>query len=596
MFFWFCCIHGLIDQQEIQVVKQMPRPRTHSSPPAFNRSNSANSFTRNKKLRLRKQLTSAFKFKKSTAKITRRNARNLRVIPADILAGASGDIISLNGRNGQYQAYFLTSSGSPTMVVNFESRINAATKAEVQSDLQQMLDSAPDIFANGQVLPGKLVLQIPSISADIVLAHELASSLLSNAIINNPSSDADLLGIADFTQTESGGLSTLAFRIGETGSSAAIDAQVIANVRDSVASVNRIQDANAGGISNDLNNASSSSESSGKNLFARFAQYKQRRRDKRLAVPLQNLNTQTINDVFRAETTGSIGKQGTRIGYAKRAVKKGQQNNATTDYIGIQADNNNRLLVNPNLIARQVLSYRLDKHIGLDVTAVEIFSEDTDGNIIGITAEAVGTQAMETSQDGRQILNRFDLDAPQAQKSLSDLQLMDAITGQLDRHLGNLFIDKDSGKVTGIDNDGSFPTTNSDMVNPTGNILRSQFERQGGTLVYKQLLVDSDSAEKILEIDEGSFRKVLQGRSRDPEKLDNASINAAVERLRAVQHQVQRLRNDGKLIDSWGDSTFVTALDTGFNSKNQPTNYLSRAVAEYDRAGDPTIPSLVQMP
>ena len=37
-----------------------------------------------------------------------------------------------------------------------------------------------------------------------------------------------------------------------------------------------------------------------------------------------------------------------------------------------------------------------------------------------------------------------------------DLQLIDALTGQVDRHGGNIFVDPKTGKVTGIDNDAAF--------------------------------------------------------------------------------------------------------------------------------------------
>jgi len=56
--------------------------------------------------------------------------------------------------------------------------------------------------------------------------------------------------------------------------------------------------------------------------------------------------------------------------------------------------------------------------------------------------------------------NQIAMDDPVLQRSLNRLQLLDAICGQVDRHMGNLFIDKDpTGKVTGvqgIDNDMAF--------------------------------------------------------------------------------------------------------------------------------------------
>jgi hypothetical protein len=49
-----------------------------------------------------------------------------------------------------------------------------------------------------------------------------------------------------------------------------------------------------------------------------------------------------------------------------------------------------------------------------------------------------------------------DLTNPVVQKGMSDLQLFDALTGQRDRHAGNIYIDPDTGAITGIDDDAPF--------------------------------------------------------------------------------------------------------------------------------------------
>jgi hypothetical protein len=56
----------------------------------------------------------------------------------------------------------------------------------------------------------------------------------------------------------------------------------------------------------------------------------------------------------------------------------------------------------------------------------------------------------------QEIYEWIDFRSPRIQKGLSDLQLFDAITGQLDRHGGNIFIDPQTGQVSGIDDDKSF--------------------------------------------------------------------------------------------------------------------------------------------
>ena len=228
--------------------------------------------------------------------------------------------------------------------------ITAAIKAEVQSDLQQIVSNFPTIFPDGHVLPTTIVFQTPTQSANVSLARDLANSLLKNAIINNPGSDAELLGISDVTETESGGLSTLTYRIEKAGNaaqrrSAADDAELVATSREAVAEDRRLSSnddndftdavSSAGDdidlIDSDDNNSRAAESSGIGGLYARYKRYQRRQQQKRLAVPLKDLNTESINQVFRAVTAGSIGKQGTNIGYAKKALLKGEPGNDTTD-------------------------------------------------------------------------------------------------------------------------------------------------------------------------------------------------------------------------------------------------------------------------
>ncbi len=50
----------------------------------------------------------------------------------------------------------------------------------------------------------------------------------------------------------------------------------------------------------------------------------------------------------------------------------------------------------------------------------------------------------------------FDFENPVTQKEFADLQLIDYLTGQTDRHPGNIYVDSETGEVTGIDNDQAF--------------------------------------------------------------------------------------------------------------------------------------------
>ncbi len=330
--------------------------------------------------------------------------------------------------------------------------------------------------------------------------------------------------------------------------------------------------------------------------------------NRQLAAPLKLLNTGTASEVFLAESNGEIGTTGARFGFAKKALQAGDEGNDTSFNLGFREEG--PLTESPNLIARQVLSSRLNRELKFNVVADEVFSTDTDGNVLGITGKAGGTQVMQSEAvspfvhnflkkdgsfdysdviDSIQIHAPIDFGDPQVQKNLSDLQLMDALTGQLDRHLGNIFIDETGKQVTGIDNDMAFPV---DRARPLGSNVLAHFDEVNGKLVYLQEQIDRGSAEKILGLDENRLRDILSGRPDDPERLEEAAVNHAITRLRAMKAKIQELKKAGKLIGdrvSWGEQTRSEAIANGTSqSFTGPVdhNYLARAVRGFQEADD----------
>jgi hypothetical protein len=183
-------------------------------------------------------------------------------------------------------------------------------------------------------------------------------------------------------------------------------------------------------------------------------------------------------------------------------------------------------------------------------------------------------QAGIDERDGRyyavseQTYQWVDFKRPEIQKGLSDLQLFDAITGQTDRHGGNIFIDPTTGQVSGIDDDRSFGRgiKVSAQVNPWKH--------------YTGLpdLVDKGTAEKILAVKPDDLREQLEAAQDDTETLTDQEIDDAVQRLVNVQSYLQLLDATDQLVTNWNDATYEKAR------KAPDKSYLGRSARNLDEA------------
>ncbi len=177
---------------------------------------------------------------------------------------------------------------------------------------------------------------------------------------------------------------------------------------------------------------------------------------------------------------------------------------------------------------------------------------------------------------GSEHVLEHDFKNPATQKSLADLQLQDAITGQSDRHGGNIMINTKTGRARGIDNDQAFDR---------------RFAGQGGRYDPKELneerdsyfglpqQVDAGTAERLLGMRSKQYRKVVQGRADDPARLDDATVKDAVRRFQHVKKHVKGLKKDGKLVTDWDDAAYADATaDTAHGG------YLKKAAEFQDMA------------
>jgi hypothetical protein len=144
-----------------------------------------------------------------------------------------------------------------------------------------------------------------------------------------------------------------------------------------------------------------------------------------------------------------------------------------------------------------------------------------------------------------------DLSKPEIQKGLSDLQVFDAISGQADRHDGNIFVDTATGAVTGIDDDLSFGS---------GPAPSKQAVPFGDKYMGLPAQVDRTTAERILALNPADLPAQLTARTNDVRELTPENVADAQARLRGVQAHLRTLRDAGQLVSVWNDATYQQAV------------------------------------
>ncbi|MDB6140642.1 MAG: Phosphatidylinositol 3-and 4-kinase [Verrucomicrobiaceae bacterium] len=207
------------------------------------------------------------------------------------------------------------------------------------------------------------------------------------------------------------------------------------------------------------------------------------------------------------------------------------------------------------LLTRAVASKAVDKAMGMNSIAEEKFSTDTQGRPIGVSVQTDG-QGFTNTYQGNDALLQVDLKDPNIQRGLSDLETMDYITGQIDRHAGNVFIEPTTGKVTGIDNDLAFPEVDR------ATMLAGSAPARQKAVIGMPHTMHAETAAKVLAMDPEVLRQTLKDMPvpNGVGKLSDASINGAVERLQDLQTELLKDAGSIEVVDAFDDNTYDQAL------------------------------------
>ncbi|WP_395735992.1 hypothetical protein [Prosthecobacter sp.] len=240
------------------------------------------------------------------------------------------------------------------------------------------------------------------------------------------------------------------------------------------------------------------------------------------------------------------------------------------------------------LLTRAVASSAVNKALGMDAVAEERFAIDAAGQSSTLSVVVPGAPILTrpTADKPQESFLQADYKHPDVQKGLFDLEAQDYITGQIDRHTGNIFVDPHSNEVRGIDNDLAFPVVGRE------NLLKDDAVKSKA-VATKPMFMHADTADKIEAMKSKDLRAALQSIETPPgiAGLEPDAIEGAVNRLKELKDHIKDLRKDGRVVDKFNDATFEKARaaqievmpgkdlaqTTGIPP---PASYLGAAIAE----------------
>ncbi|MCX6851233.1 MAG: hypothetical protein NTY98_20185 [Verrucomicrobia bacterium] len=236
------------------------------------------------------------------------------------------------------------------------------------------------------------------------------------------------------------------------------------------------------------------------------------------------------------------------------------------------------------LLARTVASSQVDQLLGTNCVAEETFGMDADGNHIGVSiqGDGAGITGKFRDQDGvkKDCLLDVDLSNGDIQRGLSDLEAVDYITGQIDRHCGNIFINPETKKVTGIDNDMAFPEISREAM------FAAKGEFTDNAVAGMPKMMHQETAQKILAVSPEAMRATLT-QMQTPEgisRLSPAAIDSACGRLAKLQNELKQPGGAIKVVAQFDENTYAEAMATQDQVVQAKMNMSINQAAEEDPA------------
>ncbi|MFZ2282112.1 MAG: hypothetical protein WAW39_30230 [Prosthecobacter sp.] len=213
------------------------------------------------------------------------------------------------------------------------------------------------------------------------------------------------------------------------------------------------------------------------------------------------------------------------------------------------------------LLARSVASSQVDQLLGTNILAEETFGVTREGDVVGVSIQGdgagiTGTYRFNEGGEKKDYSLKVDLKNPALQRGLADLEAVDYLTGQIDRHCGNMFVDQNN-KVTGIDNDLAFPERS--LEETTQGMPKGMRAKVVGKMPQQ---MHQETAQKILALDPDTLRQTLKNMPAPDKisKLSDAAIESACGRLVQMQNELKQPGGAIKVVAEFNDDTYNAAM------------------------------------
>jgi hypothetical protein len=205
------------------------------------------------------------------------------------------------------------------------------------------------------------------------------------------------------------------------------------------------------------------------------------------------------------------------------------------------------------LLTRAVAAHRVDALLGLNSIAEEKYGQTKNGKLMGVSVQVPGEPVV-TIKDGNNSTLDIDYRNPKIQRGLSDLEVSDYIMGQIDRHLGNVYIDAATGEVKGIDNDLCLSEQDRSEIMKDGLVNTK-------AIAGPPIMMHRETAQKILDADPNELRATMRNAAiKGSQPLSEDAIEGAITRLEELK---KGIRDGGiDVVDQFDDTTYDRALDT----------------------------------